>query len=364
MTIRELDEADHAAWNRFVGANAFGDALQAWEWGLVKSRGGDWRPLRLAVFDDTGAIRAGLAILARTLPVFGTIYYAPRGPILDDWSDQTLLADLIVAVKARALADGAILLKIDPAMPVGNAAAQSVLSSLGFIRPPGQDAQGFGGTQPKAVMILEIAGKTEDELLMAFKPQCRRNVRIAEKKGVALVEPVTREHLKPFYEILTVTAKRDGFTVRPLSYFEKLWDDMIQAGLGRLFLTEFEGQYLSGALCLMIGDKCVYLYGASSNEHRNIMPNYAMQWAMIRWALASGCRTYDFRGVAPIRPGEESSPEAEHLQGLNRFKEGFGAEFVEYIGEFDLPLDNARYWLWTRGKPAAAKLLRKLRPQK
>jgi peptidoglycan pentaglycine glycine transferase (the first glycine) len=46
-------------------------------------------------------------------------------------------------------------------------------------------------------------------------------------------------------------------------------------------------------------------------------------------------------------------------QGLNRFKEGFGAEFVEYIGELDLPLDSRRYWLWTKAKPVAQKAARK-----
>ena len=76
---------------------------------------------------------------------------------------------------------------------------------------------------------------------------------------------------------------------------------------------------------------------------------------MIRWARDIGCKTYDFRGVAPVKPGTEATPEAEHLQGLNRFKEGFGAEFVEYLGELDLPLDRTRYWLWSTGKPAVQK---------
>jgi lipid II:glycine glycyltransferase (peptidoglycan interpeptide bridge formation enzyme) len=204
-------------------------------------------------------------------------------------------------------------------------------------------------------MILDIDGKYDDDLLMIFKAQCRRNVRIAEKKGVTALTGCSREHLVPFYDILKITALRDGFTVRPFSYYETLWDQLVENGLGKLFLTEFEGQYLSGALCFTIGDKAVYVYGASSNENRNVMPNYAMQWAMIRWARDIGCKTYDFRGVAPVKPGTEASPEAEHLQGLNRFKEGFGAEFVEYLGELDLPLDSTKYWLWTNGKPAVQK---------
>jgi peptidoglycan pentaglycine glycine transferase (the first glycine) len=361
MMIRELAEANRHAWNEFVGENPYGDTLQAWEWGLVKADGGDWRPLRLAAFNGKSEIVAGISILARQLPLVGTLYYAPRGPILADWSDSGLLGELLGAVKERAKTDGAMLLKIDPAIPSDRAGSLDILEKFGFQRPAGQDAQGFGGTQPRAVMVLEVDGKTDDDLLSVFKPQCRRNVRIAEKKGVTVVAEATREHLKPFYEILQVTAKRDGFTVRPFRYYEVLWDNLVENGLGRLFLTQFEGQYLSGALCFVTGDKCWYVYGASSNENRNVMPNYAMQWSMIRWARDIGCKTYDFRGVAPVKPGEESSPDAEHLQGLNRFKEGFGAQFVEYIGELDLPLDPARYWLWTRAKPAAQGVLRRVR---
>jgi lipid II:glycine glycyltransferase (peptidoglycan interpeptide bridge formation enzyme) len=361
MTIRELTESDWHAWNEFVGWNPYGDTLQAWEWGLVKADGGDWRPIRIAAFSPDGDIVAGVSILARRIPVVGTIYYAPRGPVMANWGDEALLGDLVDAIKARARVDNAVLLKIDPAIPSGQADRLSALRRIGFQHPADQDAQGFGGTQPRAVMVLTIAGKSDEELMAGFKPMCRRNIRIAEKKGVVVATGLTREHLGQFHDLLLVTARRDGFTVRPRRYFEALWDNLVENGMGRLFLTEFEGRYLSGALCFLTGDKCVYVYGASSNDNRNVMPNYAMQWAMIRWARDSGCKTYDFRGVAPVKPGEDPAGETEHLQGLNRFKEGFGAEFVEYIGELDLPLDAARYWLWSRGKPAAQGLLRRVR---
>ena len=214
-------------------------------------------------------------------------------------------------------------------------------------------------------MVLDIGEGTMDELIMACKPQCRRNIRICEKKGVEVVVNAKRQDLPAFYDLLKITAQRDGFRVRSLSYYETLWDELVPVGLGKVFLTRYEGQYLSGAFCFKIGDKCVYVYGASSNEYRNVMPNYGMQWAMIGWAKEQGCTVYDFRGVSPKKKGDTESAgdgdKEDHLQGLNRFKEGFGARYVEYVGEYDLIYNKAAYWLWTKGKPKAQALLKKLK---
>ncbi|MDR3707920.1 MAG: peptidoglycan bridge formation glycyltransferase FemA/FemB family protein [Capsulimonadaceae bacterium] len=365
MEVIELTTSDRSRWNDFVARNPHGDVLQCWEWGEVKGEGGDWTPICMAATDSAGAIRAGVLLLRRRVPLVGAFYYAPRGPLMDDWSDARTLKLLIDAVEKRAQADGAAFLKIDPAVPVDDERAEIALSALGFHNPPTVDPQGFGGTQPRCVMVLDVKGKDDAALLADFKAQCRRNIRKSDKFGVEVIEETTREHIDPFYELLSVTAKRDGFTVRPKRYYETIWDKLVEAGYAKLFLTRHEGVYLSGALCFVIGDKCWYVYGASSNESRDVMPNYGMQWAMIRWAREQGCRVYDFRGVSPRRRQEGEDAQAleqeDHLQGLNRFKEGFGARYVEYIGERDLAFNVVKYWTWNNAKPAAAAFLRRLR---
>jgi peptidoglycan pentaglycine glycine transferase (the first glycine) len=364
FTVRELTTPqDHVLWNAFAGRVPEGDVLQSWEWGGVKSP--DWSPIRIGVFQGE-TLFGGAAILKRKLPLVGNFYYAPRGPLLEDWANEEALTALLDTIRKRAAADGAAFLKIDPAVPIERTDAAALLSKHGFAPPPSFDAQGFGGTQPRCVMQLDLAGRTEAELLAAFKPQARRNIKLStEKHGVEVVSDLTRADLGVFNDLMKITGERDGFRPRPLSYFQTLWDNLVPAGLAKLFLTRYEGQTLSGALCFVIGDKAWYVYGASSNEQRNVMPNYAMQWAMIRWAREIGCAWYDFRGVSPRRKVEgEASAELEkedHLQGLNRFKEGFGTRYVEYIGEFDLVYNKPAYWLYTQGKPAAQKLVRRLK---
>lgn len=346
-----------------MGGSPEGDVLQAWEWGAVKSP--DWVPVRLGVFRD-GVLVAGIALLRRTLPVVGHYYYASRGPLLADWSDESVFQALLQAVKERAKQDGAAFFRIDPAIPLERTEVTALLQKNGFAPAVGGDAQGFGGMQPRCVMQLDLAGRSLDEIRASFKGQTRRNIKLAvEKHGVEVLTETTRDDLATFHHLYVITGERDGYRPYSLSYLQKLWDALEPAGMAKLFLTRYEGQNLSGAICFKIGDKAWYVFGASSNEHRNVMPNYAMQWAMISWAKELDCRWYDFRGVSPRRRQEgEAAAEVEkedHLQGLNRFKEGFSPRYVEYIGEWDLVYNKAAYWAFTVGRPAAQKVARRLR---
>lgn len=361
--VRQLaSDADRVAWNAFVASLPEGDVLQCWEWAAVKS---EWSPLRIAVYRGKDIV-AGAQILKRTLPLVGPFYYASRGPLLADWTDHDSFAALLAGIKDQAKKDGAAFLKIDPGVSIERTDVTELIEKSGFKPPANTDAQGFGGTQPRCVMQLDLAGRTEAEVLASFKGQTRRNIKLAaDKHGVDVVSDLTRDDLVVFNDLMKVTGERDGFRPRPLSYFQSLWDNLMPAGYLKLFLTNYEGVTLSGALCFIIGDKSWYVYGASSNEHRNVMPNYAMQWAMIRWAHSAGCSWYDFRGVSPRRRQEgESAAEVEkedHLQGLNRFKEGFGTRYLEYVGEFDLIYKPAQYWIYAQGKPAAQAMMKKIK---
>jgi lipid II:glycine glycyltransferase (peptidoglycan interpeptide bridge formation enzyme) len=73
------------------------------------------------------------------------------------------------------------------------------------------------------------------------------------------------------------------------------------------------------------------------------MPNHLMQWEMMKWAKERGCSVYDMRGVArELATDQDESA----LQGLNRFKRGFGARYMEYVGESDLVYSPLWYGLF------------------
>ncbi|MGQ9732514.1 MAG: lipid II:glycine glycyltransferase FemX [Candidatus Zipacnadales bacterium] len=349
MQVSLLCATDADRWREFVASMPTGDVLQCMEWGALKARTG-WQPFTLAVLDGDSIVAGALA-LKRSAPWGRSILYCPRGPVVDP-SDAATLACLIDGLRQLAAEHHAILVKIDP--PLSGERAAAAFRKAGF-RPAPWPEQGFGGTQPRAVMKTVLLGD-DDTLLSRFKPKWRYNIRLAERKGVEVTAGTTREDLRDFYTVLQETGARDGFHVREFGYYEALWECIIDRGLGRLFLARHEGETLGGAINFILGRQCWYVYGASASHKRNLMPNHLLQWRMMQWARDAGCIIYDFRGVPLQRPGVVSS-----LDGLVRFKAGFAAEYVEYIGEWDLPLSALLYRAFNLLEPMARRIQLKRR---
>jgi len=353
-----LPEQRREEWNDFVAASKYGDVLQCWEWGELKARTG-WQPLRVAVERD-GQIAAACLVLRRAIPLLGgCLLYAPRGPIVD-FTDESLWSELLAEIRHLANEQKAVAFKIDPAIPIEHERVGTMLRAAGF-RPRPRIGE-LGATQPRYVMKMDISADPDD-LIMQFKSKTRYNIRLAKRKGVVVTADCTRDDIAEFYRILQITAQRDGFLIRDISYFYDLWDLIIQHGLGRMFLAYVGEELVAGTIAFVLRQQAWYVYGASSNRYREKMPNYALQWEMMQWARAQGCRVFDMRGVVQEIDGVAQGK----LDGLNRFKQGFAARYVEYIGEWDLIFRPVWYKLFTTGEPmirSLRKMIANFRPYK
>lgn len=339
LKSRLLGPEEAGRFDEFVAASPKGHVLQSYAWGQVKGRTG-WKPLYL-VLEDRGRIAAAALILKRRLPRLNRcIFYSPRGPVFD-LHDEKLFDAFLAAVREVGRRERAVLWKIDPDVAASDERLKAYLASRGFV-PAGREG-GFSGTQPRFVFRLDITPSAE-ELLAAFAPKTRYNIRLAQRRGVE-VRVAAREELSVFYSLLVETAKRDRFLIRGERYFEIIWEELVERDLARYFLAWYGDIPIAGALALSMGGKAWYLYGASANHHRELMPNYLMQWAMIQWAKERGCTLYDFRGVSG-----DLSPD-NPLYGLYRFKKGFGGRFTEFIGEHDFVLSPLWYRFWNFAQP-------------
>ena len=94
---------------------------------------------------------------------------------------------------------------------------------------------------------------------------------------------------------------------------------------------------MAATIAIRVGEHAWYSYGASSTDKREVRGSNAVQWQMMRDALAAGAAVYDLRGITDTLDSEDS-----HV-GLIQFKVGTGGEAVEYAGEWDLPLNRPLY---------------------
>lgn len=336
-------------WDRLVLSHPNGHVLQTAAWGELKSAYG-WRAERVALRTEEHLV-AGAQVLYRPLPLGFQIAYVPKGPVVD-WADRPTCAMLFEALHLRCRSQRAIMLKIEPdlylqADPGGRAASPAAIEAglrpwagHGF-RPGSQTIQ-----PPRTIVVDLTAG--EDVLLKRMKSKTRYNIRLAERKGVQVHHGLDGD-IQAFTQLVTVTGERDDFGVHAADYYERAHRLFTSAGLACLFVATVEGRPIAGVMAFACGHKAYYLYGASADEHRDWMPNYALQWAAMRWAKGRGCRTYDLYGV----PDEdEETLEAQFarrsdgLWGVYRFKRGFGGQVKRSVGAYDAVYNRPLYWLY------------------
>ena len=321
-------------YKKFLESNERCNFQQSLEWAEIKKP--NWKPEVILAEDTEGNIIGSLCVLVRKMPIFGNIMYSSRGPVCDI-HDISVMKQLTDGARELAKKYKALALRIEPDIEKEDQPFRDIVTNLGYKIK--DDAKDFKDEiQPRFVFRLNIKDKTEEEVMSGFHQKWRYNIRLAGKKGVEVKEG-TREDLKDFHRIMIETGKRDGFITRPLEYFEKMYDNLAPNHM-KLLMAYYEGKPISGVIPIFYGNKTWYLYGASSNEHRNLMPNYLLQWEMIKMAIERHDDIYDFRGVSGVV--DENHPQ----YGLYRFKKGFGATFTEFIGEIYIPFKPIRYALY------------------
>lgn len=322
--------SERGLWDTFVANHTWGHLLQSWGWGELKASAG-WHPLRLALWDnERGEMVAAAQVLRRAAPYLpprlGHLAYIPRGPVLD-WSAGEERAPLYETFFTQLLSylrgQGAIALQIELPLTSDHPACcalESHMAARGFRSAP--------AVQPRRTIILDLT-PDEESLLGRMKEKWRYNTRLAARKGVQVRDAQTREDVQAWYRLLQITGERDSFGIHTFDYYWRAWQIFAPRGQGQLLLAEHEGQLLAGIFVCWMAKQALYLYGASSNEQRNLMPNYLLQWEAIRRAKHVGAQSYDFWGIP------ETDDEDEAMRGVYRFKSGWGGSITRFAGNYE-----------------------------
>jgi lipid II:glycine glycyltransferase (peptidoglycan interpeptide bridge formation enzyme) len=312
-------------WNAFTIAHPQVHLLQTTSWGELKSAFG-WEAGYLANGE------AGAQILLRPLPLGFHIAYIPMGPI-GNW-----LPAMLPSLDDFSRQHRCILLKVEPDADWNPQLAER-LAAAGFRPSP-------HSVQPRATIQIDIT-PDEDQILGAMKQKTRYNIRLAGRKDVR-IRPW--DNLDGFSHMMIETGERDEFGAHSRAYFQKAYDLFHPQGACELLVAEYEGEPLAAVMVFARGHRAWYLYGASTDAHRNRMPTYLLQWEAIRWARSRGCTVYDLWGIPEADEEtleEQFTQRSDGLWGVYRFKRGFGGQVKHSMGAWDRVYNPWLYRLYS-----------------
>ena len=327
--------------------------LQTGFWAAVKSLSGQ-TPFAFHLSHPRIGRNIPLLVLVRKLGKKISLAYVPHGPLLSSSYEKGPFAPFPAVGEELLLRLSELLREYLPKSTV------FIRYDLPWINSPagesslweeGEPEQGRAGplfkkplhkaaaaVQPESTVIVDIT-PNEDDILASMKSKTRYNIKLAFRKGVTVREAEPGE-LPGWYKLYEETAERDRITIHDFRYYKELFvlaESYQDAPELKLLFAELEEELLAGIIVCYHKKGATYLYGASSNEKRNFMPNYALQWRAMELAKDRGCLWYDLFGIPPH--AEQGHP----LHGLYRFKTGFGGSVLHRLGCWDVPLKPALY---------------------
>ncbi len=307
-----------------------GSFLQSSFWARFKGR----PPLTAHAFRVRGmGLDQDILAFVRRLPRGLTLLYVPHGPVYapeaDLWGGY--LSQIAEAMRSY-LPSACLLVRFDLPWTVDRPGAVCPSLSDYLERAPAD-------IQPPSTVVVDLRPATED-VLDQMKSKTRYNIRLAGRKGVKVTEGTSAD-MDVWYAMYRETAVRDRIQVHDQEYYRRFLDigstESSPDTAVRLYLAHADGELLAGNLVVFHADTATYVFGASSNEKRNLMPTYALQWHAMVQAKQYGCSWYDLYGISPTE--DPSHP----MHGLYRFKTGFGGRVVHRAGCWDYPYRNLAY---------------------
>jgi lipid II:glycine glycyltransferase (peptidoglycan interpeptide bridge formation enzyme) len=146
------------------------------------------------------------------------------------------------------------------------------------------------------------------------------------------------------------TSARDGFVIRDEGYYKMVWKTLESSSAP--LIAELDGEALAAVYLFHFAGRAYYIYGMSREAHRELMPNYLLQWEAMKLAKVHGCRVYDLWGA----PDEFN--ETDNLWGVFRFKEGLGGYVLRTLGAWDFVPNPLWYTMYTKIAPKMLDMMR------
>jgi len=298
--------------------------LQAWEWGEFRTKTGV-KVIRFVEAKHT------YQITFHPIPKLPyTIGYLPK-------SDPPT-AGALKKIRQIGREQKAIFIKLEPNLnfPADQTANKQTKAKQSLLRHCQPGKNHFH----RYTFQIDLA-KSEDEILAAMKSKTRYNIRLAERRGVKIIQDKSKKAFEIYLRLMWKTTQRQGFYAHTKKYHRLLWETLKDTDIYHLFLAQYQGQILAAYVFFIFNRVLYYPYGASTREHREVMAPHALFWQAIKFGKSKGCRIFDMWGSL----GPDAKP-TDPWSGFHRFKAGFGGRLMESIGAYDLVINSQLYPLY------------------
>lgn len=320
------DSAAHD-WDQALLAADDHNVFQSHGWGEYKRRTG-WLPERYLAKNASGSTMAMTQILTKAAPLGTTIGWAAGGPVLRfpgfAKSDVAGLAAALV----KAVCDGhrKVFLRLQSHLPNHPDLAYGL--SHVFAKPLARLNAGY-------TIHVDLA-RSDDEIAKAMTSKHRYYIKQSLAKDIRWVTEKSDQAIDDLVRLNNEVAKlkQVGWIATSRREVAGLCETL---GENALIMNGYLGESVAAScLVLQFGKRAFYMIAASSKEGRDVSASYAMISKLISILKTRGVTCFDFGGIDPITPA---------ARGVNHFKQGFGGQVVDYLGEWEWATGRAQRWL-------------------
>lgn len=412
MKTQQLTEISAEEFDAFAQKHPLKTLFQDSRWAKLKAP--QWQARFLALKSDQQIAIASL-ILVRKLPLGFRLWYLPRGPLYTTQQGEELA---VFSQKLRRLGrrQRALMIKADPNLILSRQDFSQARNQVGRPRPSKALEQikaakwhhfGFNQAmadtiQPRYNAVVELKVNWEEALGNTIK----QSVRKAQQAKISL-ELLDDNQVQRFADLITLTAKHQGISLRDLSYFKKikqlfqdhclilvatlrpnLWLEdnqnklqQAQAKLAKLDPNKKVKQHqdmekqcaafvqkikeineltanqeridLAASLAILDQERLEILYSGMDRRFNKLRATSVVDYEMLKLAENRGCQIASFGGI-----------EGKLDDALSEFKQSFGSQVEEYLGEFTLYTYPIISWLFAKILPKIKKIISRVRAKR
>lgn len=307
-----------------------GGFLQSEEWRKFKEKTG----LKTFFIGDDNF---NASILQHVLPLKLNYFFIPRGPI---FNLNKNIRENFQRVIDLAKENNISWIRVEPQSRADLEILKKNIDEFKFIKSAKNH-------QPPQTLVIDLQ-KSEDEILSNMKKKTRYNIKFSEKKNIVFESTRDKKDIDEFLGLIKITSTRNKIVNYEFDYYKNLFD-FFDEKIIRLYVAKYEGKILAGIVSIFYKDTVTNLYGASSNEYRNLKAPYGLRWKIIKDVKEEGFKNHDLGGTKIIKNEKgENVPASGDWFGFSQIKLGFCyiCEPIEFPGCYDIVLNSRKYWLY------------------